>query len=388
MDHHDTVVRVLTRADEFEALRADWNELAGRCDNRSVFLTHEWLDAAWQWRQATADLYVLCYMRSGRLVAALPLVRAKRNGRPGRILEFLTVPDTQFCDMVAPPEEHSPSAAMFADELLARGRQWDVLHLNYLPREAIAAKALGAALSSRGVRCHIDAAIENPIIALNSEWDTYYGTRSRRLKKAVNLAANRLAKAGEVRVHWLAPATGAAADVDRAVDQVTAISARSWKTRTGNSLDNPGPQAFIRRLAHHAHRLGWLSVWTLALDSRPIAMEFQLVADGDVFALRSDFDTKYEELSPGSHLSRCMLERLFHQGWRRYLMGPGGNPYKYRWADAAEPVGAMSVYGRSLRGRGRAAWDLALKPAARRIRDRLQRPQTAAPKTQDIDEAQ
>ena len=58
-------------------------------------------------------------------------------------------------------------------------------------------------------------------------------------------------------------------------------------------------------------------------------------------------------------------------------MGPGENRYKYRRADDAAPVGAMTVYGTTPRGRWREARDLMLKPAARRIRDRLWPPESA-----------
>ncbi len=107
------------------------------------------------------------------------------------------------------------------------------------------------------------------------------------------------------------------------------------------------------------------------LDKLPIAMEFQLIDDGHVFALRSDFDAAYEPLSPGSYLSRHMLVHLFGRGLRRYLMGPGENVYKYRWADGAEPVSTMTIYGRSIRGRLIATRELVVKPAVRRIRDDL-----------------
>ena len=91
-------------------------------------------------------------------------------------------------------------------------------------------------------------------------------------------------------IQWLAPGTGDRAAVDRELEDVIRISARSWKRHTGNSLDQAGPQAFIRRLSHRAHDQGWLSVWRLTLDGSPIAMEYQLVGDGIVYALRSDFD--------------------------------------------------------------------------------------------------
>ena len=374
-------LRLVSRPEDFAALRSAWNVLYRRTRRPSPFLTHEWFDAAWQWRRQGAELYVLCCMRGNELIGVLPLLRpTSPRGAAGRELEFLAVPDTQVCDALAADADRLPVASALADELVRRQRDWDAVVLRYLPDGTIALTELRQALSHRGLRCDVRQATRNPWIALDSSWETYYSTRSRRLKKAINLASNRLSKAGDIELRWLQPGEGDAAEVDRQVDLITAISARSWKTRTGNSLDNAGPQAFVRCLSQHAHRMNCLSVWLLTLDKVPVAMELQLIDDGCVFALRSDFDAAYESISPGSHLNRQMLARLFGRGLRRYLMGPGENVYKYRWADESETVSTMTIYGHSMRGRWLAARELALKPAARRIRDLL-RPARSAEST-------
>ncbi|MEP6996250.1 MAG: GNAT family N-acetyltransferase [Betaproteobacteria bacterium] len=362
-------VRLVSRPEEFLALRSQWSDLQGRAGRLSPFLSHEWLDAAWQWRRQDSQLHVLCCMRGEDLVGALPLLRKIGSGSgPGRTLKFLSVPDSQACDVLAAEPDRLSVAAALADELVRRRREWDAIILRYLPDGAIVLTDLLHALSRHGLRCDIKQGPANPWIALDTSWETYYSSRSRRLKKAINLATNRLSKAGRIELHWLEPGQGDAAEVDRQIDRITAISGQSWKTRTGNSLDNAGPQAFLRRLSQHAHRRRWLSIWTLTLNELPIAMELQLIDEGCVFALRSDFDAAQDALSPGSYLGRYMLAKLFDRGLRRYLMGPGENLYKYRWADNAEPVAAMTIYGNSLRGRWLAARELVLKPMARRVR--------------------
>jgi CelD/BcsL family acetyltransferase involved in cellulose biosynthesis len=380
-------VQLLTRPEDFAALREEWGRLYARCARRSVFLTHEWFDAAWQWRQRSAELYLLCCRNAGELVGALPLIRERDpETSRGRALELLTVPDTQACDVLTPEDGGAEAVGVLADELMRRQSDWDVLRLSYLPDTSVAATTLAGALAARGSRCELRATTGNPFVVLDSSWDTYYATRSRRLKKANNLVANRLRKAGGVRIDWLAPNSGNPTDVDRMVAAIVDISARSWKTRTGNSLDNAGPRAFINRLSQLAHRQGWLSVWTLTLDNEPLAMEYQLAADGNVYALRSDFQAQYEQISPGSYLSRHLLEQLFGRGWRRYLMGPGENAYKYRWAQASEPVHQLTVYGRSLRGKALASWEQSVKPAVRSIRDRALKIVAGDKPNGDIDE--
>jgi CelD/BcsL family acetyltransferase involved in cellulose biosynthesis len=364
-------LRLITQLEELEALKPAWERLYRQCARRSVFLSHAWFDAAWQWCGMSQEMYVLCCERHGNLIGVLPLARYS-NGRavaPRQTLEFLAVPDTQRCDLLVADDDAAPVAAAFAGELVRRQADWDVLRLRALGDHTLAATTLAEALRVRGFICDVQVVTSNPWIALDTEWATFYGTRSRRLKKAANLAANRLARAGRLDVIWLGPDTGEAA-VAHALDAVIRISSKSWKTRTGNSLDNAGPQAFIRRLTQHAHRNGWLSIWMLTLDKVPVAMEYQLAADGEVYALRSDFDLSRGELSPGSYLSRCMLEGLFGRGLKRYYMGPGGNEYKYRWAESLEPVYTMSVYGRSFRGRALSAWERRLRPALRRMRAR------------------
>ena len=382
-------LRLVSRPEDFAALHSAWNVLHRRTRRPSPFLTHEWFDAAWQWRRQGAELYILCCMRGQDLVGILPLLRPIPSLRAAssRELEFLAVPDTQVCDMLAGDGDRLPVASALADELVRRQRDWDAIALRYLPDATIALTEFREALSQRGLRCDVRQATRNPWIALDSSWEAYYASRSRRLKKAINLASNRLSKAGDIELRWLEPGEGDAEQVDHQVDQITAISARSWKTSTGNSLDNAGPQAFVRRLSQHAHRMNCLSVWTLTLNKVPIAMELQLIDDGCVFALRSDFDAAYESISPGSYLNRHMLARLFGKDLRRYLMGPGENTYKYRWADESEAVSTMMIYAHSMRGRWLAARELALKPAARRIRDILRPGRPTAPEATNADDA-
>lgn len=371
----EIVVARLTDWSDFASLRTEWNALAAECARPSVFLTHEWFDAAWQWKGRDAGLCALCARRSGRLVGALPLVRSMRTSRSGsrRVMEFLTVPDTQLCDLLVLPGDRQAVVESFASDLEQSQREWDVLDLGYLPKGSGTQTDLVPSFHRRRHRVAVEDAGSNPYIDLQGAWEAYYSTRTRSLKKANNLAANRLSKAGGVRIDWHEPGTVAAAQVPGIVDKLVSISGRSWKGETGNSLDHPGPQAFIRQLSELAAQRNWLSVWTLGLNGTPVAMEYQLVFGGDVHALRSDFDAALGEISPGSHLNRQLMERLFCGRFVRYYMGPGENAYKLRWTDQSEALHRVTVYARTARGQLAAAVDLRLAPLARRARALMRR---------------
>jgi CelD/BcsL family acetyltransferase involved in cellulose biosynthesis len=382
------VVAALSES-EFAALREPWNALVERSASPSVFLRHEWFSAAWAWRKQSAQLLVLCAYSDDELSGILPLVieSTSDTGVALRRLEFLTVPDTQLCDLIAAPGQAVTLAQAFAAELAKRRGQWDLMYFDYLGEGALGGGALQQALGARGFRHEVRDAGKNLMIPLDSAWTDYYNTRSRSLKKANNLAANRLKKAGAIRVDWIEPGVGDAAGVERALATVIEVSRRSWKQDTGNSLDRPGPQAFIRTLTELARERGWLSVWTIYIDEQPLAMEYQLFFQGKVHALRADFDASCVEISPGSYLFRHLLEILCGRGLQRYYMGPGENAYKTRWSEEGDSMHRVWVYGKTLRGR--LAWfnEAVAKPRLRALRGKFASTRESAAPPAEADQA-
>jgi CelD/BcsL family acetyltransferase involved in cellulose biosynthesis len=100
-------------------------------------------------------------------------------------------------------------------------------------------------------------------------------------------------------------------------------------------------------------------------------MEYQIVYDRKVHALRADFDEEYEKVSPGSFLNRRLVEQLFEIGCTRYYMGPGKNSYKTRWSTTGEPLQTLVAYSPTLRGQALSFWPHDVKPRLRKLRDRL-----------------
>lgn len=359
----------------FQALKAEWNALAERARPSSVFLRHEWFDAAWAWRQQDSRLRLLRVHDAQRSLGIVPLVLRRETGaglRP-RVLEFLTVPDTQLCDLVCAPEDRSTVVGALITAITAPTAACDLLDLRYLPVSSATLPELAAAAAAQQLKLHQAVTDRNLYIDLDGEWATFYAQRSRRQKKANNLVANRLKRAAQsIELRWLRTDTLTPETLGQTLATVTEISARSWKRATGLSLDRPGPGAFIQRLAAHAHQNDWLSLWLLQLDGAPVAMEFQLSYDGQLHALRADYDQAQSELSPGSYLNWKLLESLFGKGYKRYWMGPGGNAYKRHWTDDAVGLCRARIYARTLVGRTLAWRDLWLRPLAKRLlrRDR------------------
>lgn len=345
-----------------------------------AFAAPDWIEAALEWQPRESSLCFAFAADTGDPAGFAPLVLVNQSvaGLPARTLQFVTVPDTQFVDIVCAPADANAFCTSLAALLIARKGQWDCLRLNYLSDADPNWQRLQEALAAMGVACTAAPAGSNPFVDLSGTFDAYYGARSRSLKKAVNLSTNRLAKLGTVSVDWLRGGEDIAAPLAEAIR----VSAISWKHETGNSLDQPGPQAFIERLTKSAARSGQLSLWLLRLDGKVIATEYQLIAGGNVHALRSDFDPAFAEASPGTFLNHHLLRQLFGQGLRRYYMGPGSNAYKLRWTDVGESMYSLTAYSPTARGRLLQWLEQSARPLARRWRERLQRTPGKAEETQ------
>jgi CelD/BcsL family acetyltransferase involved in cellulose biosynthesis len=340
----------------------------------NVFLRHEWFSAAWAWQRSQADLYILCAYAGPRLVGVLPLIQARDTSPNKGPLKFLSVPDAQWCDLLAEPASARAVGPALAEHLLSSAPEWDQLCLDKLPADSAARSWLAPALAERNVPAHFESVDGNPFVDLSVPWSDYLGSLPRGIKKTRNLAANRLSRAGVAHVEWVTSRTASLPDVQRSLTQVVSLSARSWKGGTDNSLEAHGPNAFIQSLTASAHAQGWLSIWFLHLDGEAVAMEYQLLDKGVVYALRADFDDRYRLLSTGTFLNFHMLQELFNKptgaALTRYCMGPGNNPYKLRWSDKAEPLYKMTCFSFTLRGRAGALWS-GVKPRLRTLRDRL-----------------
>lgn len=111
-----------------------------------------------------------------------------------------------------------------------------------------------------------------------------------------------------------------------------------WSTRGGSAVLDAGVE---RMLAEAGPRLladRRLRLWSVELGGQAISAHLFLSAGGETSYWLGGFDTAWESVQPSLSTLRAALEHAFASGDRRFDLGPGGQPYKYRFASAAEPI--------------------------------------------------
>lgn len=361
-------VRFVTSLREFDALAPSWSTVTREGGQRSPFLSHDWFACCWRTAGPNRRREVWVLEDGVGPAGLVPLLRynGKLRGLPVRMLRFLDAPDTPFADF--PMARGTEDVITTFLDTLRHRTDWDVLSFTNVPVESPTFKALTAALPGQ-FPWRVRSTEQSPYLRVTGTWEDFLHSKSQRFRKTLRNVENRLARSGRVTVeeHTQVDPGG------RIFAEVMEVSRQSWKGVRGVAMATMlGMPRFFTELTERASSRGWLHLWILRMDGRPVATEYQIGANGCVNALRADFDSSLAELSPGTYLNMCIIRTLFdREGIEEYNMGPGSNEYKYRWASDTHESAALEIYAPTTYGRILHALETRLVPAARRWRAQL-----------------
>lgn len=219
---------------------------------------------------------------------------------------------------------------------LTTSGQWDVLYLRNLPLNSENYSSLTAILNAEGWSWQQSPnPIDSPYLIPSGDWQQFLAGKTRRTRKALNNIRNRIYKAGKVSVKNIRTWEEFLACKEELFD----VAQRSWTEGIGDSLGSPVNRNFFESLAKSAAEKGWLSIWTLNLDDKMIAVEFHLKGYGKEHALRGHYHPDFRSLSPGTFLEMIILEHVFggEERIRLYDFCGSFENYKKKWTDTFSP---------------------------------------------------
>lgn len=340
------------RVDSLEDVREDWSRLAELSGN--VFLTWEWM-AAWRKHRSAGSSSLALAGRdpSGALAAIVPLAVSRRG--PLRIVRLMGHGPADELGPVCAPEQRprlrgaasralaEADAQLFLAEQLPGDYDWSTV------------------LDGKAVRWEASPVIR----AREGGWEGYVASRSANFREQVRARERRLCRRHEVAYRRTDDPARLGADLEL----LFALHGARW--RAGSSAFRSEPFHF--EFARAALERGWLRLWFLELDGRPVAAWYGF-RFGDVDAFyQSGRDPRWERESVGFVLLAHTIRDALDGGMREYRLLRGDEPYKYRFADA-DPGVATVATGRGALGKAVVAAGAALSTHARRNTRARRRP--------------
>lgn len=298
-----------------ESLAAVWDTVLPASATDSIFLTPRWQRLWWKHFGEGAQALVYALQCEGQTVGVAPMYL--------RDDELSLMGGTEVCDYgdFVLPAEHCTGglSALFA-------------HLEPLPWSTLVLHSVPAESPTLGFLRNLDAryavAIEQEDVApgldLDSDWETYLGTRlNKKDRHELRRKFRRLDAAGDVRFVTCTDHGALPGDIS----DFLKLHRESRDDKAAFMTDHM--EAFFREtvtefLAEGTARLSFLEVngnraaAILAFDYR-----------NDRLLYNSGFDQAFSYLSVGLLLKALSLREAIESGKRRYDFLRGNEPYKY-----------------------------------------------------------
>jgi CelD/BcsL family acetyltransferase involved in cellulose biosynthesis len=320
-----------------EAAHEPWPILAERSGN--LFASWEWVSTWWRHFGAGRELAGAIARRAGGEPAAiLPLYVYQR--RPLTVLRFLGHGPGDWLGPIHASEDRELAAEALRAKLAAGGH-WDVLLAERVRGDEPATQSLGGTVLQREAF---------PILPFRDRsWEQLLAERSANFRQQVRRRERRLARAHRLSYRL----TTDPEQLDGDLELLFTLHEAHWRHDRSSAFAS-ARRAFHRDFARLALARGWLRLWVMELDDRPVAAWYGFRYAGAECYYQSGRDPAHDAGSVGFVLLCHTIRAAIEDGAEAYWFLRGDEPYKDRFAEQ-DPTVATIALANSLRGRGAVA---------------------------------
>jgi CelD/BcsL family acetyltransferase involved in cellulose biosynthesis len=312
--------------DRLESIKTEWSDLAESSNN--IFAAWEWTSLWWSHFGRGRELAVAAALDdSDRISAVLPLYFWIK--RPGRVLRFLGHGVSDQLGPICHPNALAAATGALVTYLEASGRRWDVFLAEHLPSDEDWPDALGATPLRRE---------SNPVLHNDGRgWDGFLASRSSNFRQQVGRRERNLHRRHEV--HYRLADDPARLEED--LDTLFALHSARWSN--GNSSFGGTRETFHREFAACALERGWLRLWFLELDGRPVAAWHGFRFGGVESYYQAGRDPAWDAASVGFVLLAHSIRAALTDGVTEYRFLRGDDDYKSRFANRDRTLETLAI---------------------------------------------
>jgi CelD/BcsL family acetyltransferase involved in cellulose biosynthesis len=292
---------------------AEWGRLAEKAG--TVFATREWLRAWWRHYGKARRQLIGVARAGGDLTAIVPLYEWWKEGVP--VLRFIGHgPSDQLGPICAPLSE--PAAAAGVREALGAV---PLRRFVLLAEQVAGDQHFGQLMGARPLYRE-----ESPVLKFEHDsWDEFLRQRGRNFRQQVRRFPRKLSELGKVSYRLAADPERLPCDFDTLVR----LHRQRWDGAASAFLL---AEPFHREFATEALRRGWLRLWFLEIDGKPVAALHGFRFAGAECAYQAGRDPSFQRQPLGFVLLAHAVREALTDGMGEYRLLRGGAPYKERFA--------------------------------------------------------
>jgi CelD/BcsL family acetyltransferase involved in cellulose biosynthesis len=339
--HGSTTVERITLA-RFSGMRQEWNDLVRSSKSDCLFLTWEWLYTWWVHLAENRELRIVAIRCGDTLVALAPLALRPRS--LARILPEAELLGSGFAgsdylDVIVREGFELDVARMLSSEL----SKWRVTFkwINLRCRECEAERV---ASHFGQLNWNVIEATTNvcPYIPLEGHtWDTYLAILGPEHRYGLNRKVKRIYRDFAVRLEQASTETQCREGIDRLIE----LHNLRRRDRGGSDAFHTNELVqFHETFAPLTLERGWLRLFTLWLNDRPVASLYGFLYNKKFYFFQSGLHPDFEKQSVGLVVMGMAIKQAIEEGAEEFDFLHGDESYKKHWAPKKRELSRLELY--------------------------------------------
>jgi CelD/BcsL family acetyltransferase involved in cellulose biosynthesis len=322
---------VLDDFNEVENYGSQWDDFLRISVDNHVFLTREWLETWWRHFGKKREPLLLAVINKEKIQALAPLMIShyKLFGVKLRSIEFIGSPNSDYHGFIF-RSENSVYAKVILDHI--RQQSYDCIELKNIPEESQTAKVLR--VYSRKHPFLKEKEIDTCLfIKLPRSFEEYLHMINKRKLKNIYRRERNLKKLYKLE-HGYFNQLGFT--LNEAMNIFFDLHQRRQQSKGRDGIFRHSIfKNFHLDLARIFNERGWLRLYFLMLDGKPVSAEYGFEYGQKLYLYQTGFDPQY------SRYGVCNLTILYHikdciqRGLRECDMMRGEHTYKKEWCCGA-----------------------------------------------------
>jgi CelD/BcsL family acetyltransferase involved in cellulose biosynthesis len=215
------------------------------------------------------------------------------------------------------------------------------MELRRMPAGSPLTDAFRAYAQRVGAHTEETAGLTPPYLRITGTWEEFLQSKSGNFRSNLKRKPKRLAQLGSVDLKFLTEP----AQMPAFLDAMREIEESSWKSDAGSAITSRAWEwAFYRELVQRVAPRKGLLCTLLTVDGRPAAYDLSTVAHGVASCLKTSFDARWSEGSPGLVLRAALMERIFRDGFSEYDFLGANERYKLEWSETVRAHSRVRIY--------------------------------------------
>lgn len=341
----------------------DWRNLCIQSADDQPFYHPEWIAAHIRAFAPKAKVLLLTAISEGRLCLALPLLeeRALFCGLPVRRLRAPVNSHSCRFDAVRCRGPVGDLAIHLLWEYLQKLSTWDLIELEGIPIGGTLS-ALSLAAEAKGFQTAQVSMSPNPYVVIPGESSLGELPVNKKLRSQLRGIRRDLVKQGQLKLRRFCDANPAA------LHRFYELESAGWKGAERTAIaSTPQNLQFYDEISKAAQRFGYLCMYALELNDRPIASHFGFSYRGRYFSPKVAYDENFRQYAPGHLIVEEILRECASRGIREYDITGQNDDWKTKWTSQTRPQCIQFIFRKGISGRLAHALRFRLRPQLKKM---------------------